>query len=392
MDTTSTPPATSKRPTVRELECSAPERFDLRELLTGSWRSDTVRYSAPSLVFLLFVIVPAWTELSWVRALTATVLCLLFGVLFAFAGAVRRYGLRATAGWLGMMWLVLALLALVIHGDIAYLVMFVLMGHAIALPWVWGRVAVLVIGLAGLAYGIATENTVVVVLDLAGVALGLGIAASIHKGILEDALEAVQRRNAVLAVSAERERIGRDLHDILGHSLTTITVSAQLAKRLVDIDPDAARAQIQEIERIARQSLADVRATASVMQQVRAAAEIASARSVLTAAGIEPATPVSLPVLHDADAELLGYVVREGVTNVVRHSQATRCRIDLDPHGVSIEDDGVGIAHGAARTGLDGLRRRVEEAGGTLTVGSGHDGWTLLDARLSTDTDDGGRR
>lgn len=389
MDTTST--ATAKRPAAPEAHDGAPERFDLRELLTTSWRSDSVRYSAPSLVFLLFVIVPAWAALGWVQALTATVLCLLFGVSFAYAGAVRPYGLRATAGWLGVMWLILALLALVIHGDIAYLVMFVLMGHAIALPWVWGRVAVLVIGLAGLTYGIATENTVVVVLDLAGVALGLGIAASIHKGILEDQLEAVQRRNAVLAVSAERERIGRDLHDILGHSLTTITVSAQLAQRLVDLDPDAARAQIQEIERIARQSLADVRATASGMQQVRAATEIASARSVLTAAGIEPLTPVSLPVLPDADAELLGYVVREGVTNVVRHSQATRCRIHLDPHGVSIEDDGVGLPAGTPRTGLDGLRRRVEEAGGTLTLGAGRDGGTLLDARLSTSTDDGGR-
>lgn len=187
-------------------------------------------------------------------------------------------------------------------------------------------------------------------------------------------------------MAAERERIGRDLHDILGHSLTSATVSAQLAQRLLDADPAAAREQLAHIESTLRQSLADVRATASGMQTVRAATEIASARSVLAAVGVDATVPTALPALDDARAELFGYVIREAVTNIVRHAAAENVRITVTEDTVSIADNGVGIPPGTARTGLRGLEQRVAEAGGALTVDSSEAGTTLTARILPEET------
>ena len=190
-------------------------------------------------------------------------------------------------------------------------------------------------------------------------------------------LEAAQHRNAVLAVAAERERIGRDLHDLVGHSLTSLTISAQLARRLLESDPEAARAQLEHIETTTRQALADVRATATGMQTVRAATEIASARTVLGTVGIQAEVPTALPPLHEDLAELFGYVIREGVTNIVRHSRATRARITVEEDAVTVADDGIGIPHGASRSGLQGLEARVVLAGGRLRVETSETGTTL---------------
>ena len=125
-------------------------------------------------------------------------------------------------------------------------------------------------------------------------------------GAAQGRLQRAEQRVDTLSVAAERERIGRDLHDILGHSLTAISIKAGLAARLVDLDPAAAKAQIAEIEQVSRQALADVRATASGMREVRLATEIASARSVLLAAGIESRMPSALPPLTDAAERAAG--------------------------------------------------------------------------------------
>ncbi|HEY9292442.1 MAG TPA: histidine kinase, partial [Microlunatus sp.] len=175
----------------------------------------------------------------------------------------------------------------------------------------------------------------------------------------------------------------RDLHDILGHSLTAISIKSGLAARLADKDPAAAKVQMTEVEEIARVVLADVRATTTGMRQVRLASELASARSVLMAAGVEAVTPTALPTLTDECSELLGYVVREAVTNVVRHAEATRCVIKVGDHSVEITDDGVGIGSRRSGSGLTGLRRRVTDAGGTFAVATPEVGGTAVRAEWS---------
>ena len=163
----------------------------------------------------------------------------------------------------------------------------------------------------------------------------------------------VIRRNAQLAVARseitrlaladERNRFARDLHDILGHSLTVVAVKAELAGRLASLDPQRAEAEIADVERIARQALADVRAAAAGYREVSLAGELASARTALSAAGITADLPgAPLPDLPRARQELFGWAVREGVTNVVRHSGAARCRIRLTASEIEVADDGCG--------------------------------------------------
>lgn len=185
-------------------------------------------------------------------------------------------------------------------------------------------------------------------------------------------LQLTREALAVAAVAAERERIGRDLHDILGHSLTAITVKAGLARRLVGRDDAAAVAEIGEVEQLARDALADVRATASGFREVSLAGELAVAGSVLQAAGVVVRLPADIDAAVDriepSARTLFGYVVREAVTNVVRHAHARTCTITVGADSVEVVDDGRGGLADAG-TGLSGLAERVRAAGGTLTAG-----------------------
>jgi two-component system sensor histidine kinase DesK len=179
---------------------------------------------------------------------------------------------------------------------------------------------------------------------------------------------------ARLASEAERNRIARDLHDLLGHSLTAITVKSALARRL---DPAAARAEMESVEQLARQTLADMRAAVSGYQDVTLAGELARGRELLRAAGVAADLPTACDAVPSERQELFGWVVREGVTNVVRHARAGRCTVELTASTVEVRDDGVGGPAGAG-SGVDGLRARVAAAGGVLTAGPVQPrGWTL---------------
>ncbi len=184
-----------------------------------------------------------------------------------------------------------------------------------------------------------------------------------------------------LARLDERGRIARDMHDLLGHSLTTITVKAQLAYRLGESDPRRARQEMAEVEAIARSSLADVRAAVS-NYHVTLAGELASGRELLRAAGIDADLPGAVDVVDPANQELFGWVVREGLTNIVRHAHATWCAIRLSASSVEVLDDGVGgigRPSGAMGNGLAGLRDRVAAAGGVVDAGPTEPrGWRLL--------------
>ena len=156
------------------------------------------------------------------------------------------------------------------------------------------------------------------------------------------ALAQARSEVARLATENERARIARDLHDLLGHSLTTITVKAQLAHRLSAADPARAAIEIGEVEELSRRTLADVRAAVSGYREVTLGNELAAAREVLRAAGISADLPGAIDSVTQPDDELFAWVVREGVTNVVRHSRASRCQVVLGPRSIEICDDGSG--------------------------------------------------
>jgi two-component system sensor histidine kinase DesK len=173
-----------------------------------------------------------------------------------------------------------------------------------------------------------------------------------------------------LAKVAERERIARDLHDVLGHTLSVITLKSELAGKLIDRDPERAGKEIREVSEISRQALSEVRDAIRGYRSKGLAAELAQAKTTLETAGLtvqcDAASTVKLPPVQES---VLSLVVREGVTNVVRHAQARSCRLRLEQHNgtcsLEIEDDGLGSS-GEEGNGLRGMRERVEMLGGTL--------------------------
>lgn len=212
-------------------------------------------------------------------------------------------------------------------------------------------------------------------------------------GMIERNLELARAQATIaeMAVQSERTRFARDLHDILGHSLTVLTVKAELAGRLVGIDPERAGQEIAEVERLARQALVDVRAAVSSYREATLPGELASARAALEAAGIVAELPGAVDDVPPERRALLAWAIREGVTNVVRHSKARRVWVRLDGSGVEIADDGVGPdadreapppeegaqQHGRAH-GLVGLRERAAAGGARVVVGRRDGGGFVL--------------
>ena len=185
---------------------------------------------------------------------------------------------------------------------------------------------------------------------------------------------------ARLAVTEERLRIARDLHDVMGQRLAAVALKSDLAIRLLRTDPDRAETEMTEVGKVAREALDEVRATVAGYRDASLAAEVHTAVALLTAAGVEVTTsgvPVSMP---PAAEEVASWVVREAATNVVRHARATRCRIVLGRNLVEVADDGVGgsVSYG---NGLSGLAERVSGLGGQLTVGPAG-GWFTVRATI----------
>lgn len=168
---------------------------------------------------------------------------------------------------------------------------------------------------------------------------------------------------------SERERVARDVHDVLGHSLTVITVKSELAQRLVDDDPSRAKAELDDIRRLTRTALAEIRATVAGLRVERLDEELTAAALALRGAGIAADLPEDAEVADPRHRILLAWVLREAVTNVVRHSGARHCVVRLGSTSLTVTDDGVGSGDACEGTGLRGLRERVAAAGGRLVVG-----------------------
>ncbi|MFJ9579324.1 sensor histidine kinase [Streptomyces sp. NPDC101191] len=231
--------------------------------------------------------------------------------------------------------------------------------------------------------------------DSFGIVYGTFISTMVTAAILAlhstvRQLEATRGELARTAVEKERLRFSRDLHDLLGHTLSVIVVKSEAARRLAPRDLDAALGQIADIESVGRQALTEIREAVTGYREGSLATELDRARDALSSAGIEPVVRQSGPPLQPQTEALLSWVIRESATNAVRHSGATRCEIDLGgtPERVrlTITDDGRGTAEGTPGSGLKGLRERVATAGGTLESGPGPRGGFRVTAELPVET------
>ena len=192
-----------------------------------------------------------------------------------------------------------------------------------------------------------------------------------------------------LASLAERERIGRDLHDLLGHTLSMVALKSDLAGRLVERDPAAARHEIDEVSRVAREALSQVRRAVSGIRAAGIAAELASARLLLETDGIafdyRFEDGFSSGVLPAGVESALAMTVREAATNIQRHARARRAEASFgmeDGEAVlRIADDGRGGAI-VPGNGLCGMRERIEGLRGRLRIAAGERGGTTLEARV----------
>ncbi|MFF3309195.1 sensor histidine kinase [Streptomyces sp. NPDC002952] len=202
------------------------------------------------------------------------------------------------------------------------------------------------------------------------------------------ALREARATVAQLAANEERLRLARDLHDLLGHSLSLITLKSELAGRMLPGQPEKAAQQVADIESVSRQALVDVREAVTGYRRPRLSGELAGARVALTAAGIVadlPAEPGPGEVAEESESAL-AWTLREAVTNVVRHSGARRCSVTLARREtltgpileLTVEDDGSGGSGKGHGNGLSGLTERLEKAGGTLEAGRARHGFRLV--------------
>jgi two-component system sensor histidine kinase DesK len=204
-----------------------------------------------------------------------------------------------------------------------------------------------------------------------GIAVGSGNLIAAQKMRANQRLNLAQEEIAHLAKVAERERIARDLHDVLGHTLSVVVLKSELAGRLLRHNPEGAHKEIAEVEQIARTALAEVREAIQGYRSEGLAAELDRARATLDAAGVTLECASSPPKLLPAQETVLSLIVREAVTNIVRHAHASHCRISLERNGdraaLLVEDDGRG-GIGREGSGLRGMRERVESLGGSFQI------------------------
>jgi two-component system, NarL family, sensor histidine kinase DesK len=344
------------------------------------------------LVFLVFpVITLVSSDLSWWQVGIGLVLVGAFAAIFVLGAQHlerRERRCQPTAG-LGTAY-VLALVAcavgsvpLIGAGALSFLPFLVSFGM-FALPMRWGLclwvASVAVAAFVGLVVDPGEGTWVVAVIAFAVGAMTAGIR------LVTDRSGQYVAMSRELALVAERERVARDVHDVLGHSLTVVTVKAELAERLVDLDPERAKAELVEIQTLSRQALAEIRATVGGLRAARLGDEITSARAALAGVGITAHLPdeaSAVDVVDPRHRTVLAWVLREAVTNVVRHSDADECWVELDGNRLLVRDDGRGLEGLPEGNGVRGIRERVEAAGGRLSFTTGNGGHgTVLEVVL----------
>jgi two-component system sensor histidine kinase DesK len=252
---------------------------------------------------------------------------------------------------------------------------------AAGFAWVGGSVAaILAIG-AGQSLPASDTTPIALITGLAGAST----IAFVRIVRLVEELRRTQQELARTVVERERLRFAQDLHDLLGHTLSLIVVKAEVVRRLAPADPDRAAGEAADIERIGRTALAEVREAVTGYREHSFARELDNARTVLTDIGVEVTLNETGPPLSGEADNVFRWVLREAVTNVMRHSAATHCDIVVSANTggatLTLRDNGVG-GHPSPGNGLRGLTERVQQAGGTLHLGSAPGGGIDVTAHL----------
>jgi two-component system sensor histidine kinase DesK len=321
-------------------------------------RNDGARYWLAIGGALLFSLLYAWLVLIWAD----------------LRGGAKEIGISITLALIALG------LTLEVNSNWGYLFTYVAACAALTTPSAFGFPTVLACAAVGTGAALAAGGH--------GGSIGIG-ASTLGVGLLLTLMRDLRQRNAELsraraelartAVAAERERFARDLHDLLGHSLSVIAIKAELAGRLLPDAPDRAASEVADLETVARSALREVRDAVSGYRRPTLEGELEGARMALAAAGIIAAIEHATDALSPEVEAVLAWAVREGATNVIRHSGARHCEVRV--HGgtgeveVEILDDGRGVGEAArCGNGLEGLRERATAVRGRLEAGAGTSG------------------
>ncbi|WP_441245971.1 sensor histidine kinase [Kitasatospora sp. McL0602] len=312
------------------------------------------------------------------------VLCMFMFQLLHSNPRMRQATGRLKALTLGVQALLTFLPFLVFHGVWGSMGTFFGGSCLLILPARWGWT---LYGLTGLSMSVYTAYSGMPLIQVVYMGQSTLLGGLVVYGISRLAeyvsvLHETRGELARMAVSNERLRFARDLHDLLGYSLSAISLKSELIRRLLPASPDRAREEVSEVLDISRQALADVRLVASGYRDMSLVQECASAREVLRAAEVDAALTVSVGELPPAVDTVLATVLREGMTNLLRHSRVRSCTIEAVQEGDSVRlsvvndgvEPGVGTVDPHGGSGLGNLTLRVRAMGGTLSAGLRTDG------------------
>jgi two-component system sensor histidine kinase DesK len=300
----------------------------------------------------------------------------LFWILPSVVTEPRREG----AALLGAIAALSIALSVAFGDDWLGLLVYLSVAVALALPTRYALAGVAAVT----AIAVAISGEIAVAVQV--VAFGVLLVAVRRLMELVQELEAARGQVAALAVSEERLRLSRDLHDLLGHNLSVITLKSELACKLLAHDPGAVEREVRDIESVARTSLQEARAAVRGLRGASLQAELDRAREALEAAGIAATVRTEGPLPAGIEAPL-AFTIREATTNVIRHSRARRCEVSVrrtgDAAEVEVRDDGIGTpTSGGEGSGLRGLGERLAQVGGAIDAGPDPDGGFRVIARV----------
>lgn len=345
-----------------------------------------------ALLWQVLEVIAVWTDGRSLRAhvVSSIALAVVYAAYLFAPELMWRRSLRGRVVVLAGVALLAGLLLLVV-GPLAvwtWLLVAALSGFVAERFWVAG---VVVLGIIGAQVLVATSTGWDTAVD-SGMLFAPVVTVSVGASMLffgrqreaEQRLGVAQDEITRLAVVEERARFSRDLHDVLGHSLTVVAMKSELAARLVDVDPARAKVEMQDVERLSREALHGLRRAVSGYREADLDAELAAARAALAAAAVTATLPEDGDVAAEDVRSLFAWVLREGVTNVLRHAAASRVRVTLTRTTLTIEDDGTGVlappstAGPLGGNGLRGLRERADAVGARLTTAPSDLGGFLL--------------
>lgn len=204
-------------------------------------------------------------------------------------------------------------------------------------------------------------------LSVLAIVVLLGVVNTVSTWLIIRSAEA-ERLGLELATSEGREAVARDVHDLIGHSLTVVGLKAQLVRRLMDSDPERAKVELADIERLTAEAIAGVRSTVAGARATTLVEQLASSQDSFRAADIEVRVDGEPGALSPAQALTASWILREATTNTLRHSRARTVLVRLAPGRMIVEDDGVGIS-GSEGNGIHGMRERAAAAGAGFVIG-----------------------